>query len=99
MAWAILIKARIRDGRIEPTESVQLPPDRTEVLVSLEEADRANEWFRELHALFAPVRPKLAAESEDVVDERIRSGGKDEPDKGAWQGLGLSSTQTSSFAR
>ena len=76
MAWAILIKARIREGRIEPTESVQLPPDRTEVLVSLEEADRANEWFRELHALFAPVRPKLAAESEDVVDERIARAAK-----------------------
>ena len=42
-----LIEARIREGRIEPTESVQLPPEGTEVLVNLEEADRANEWFRE----------------------------------------------------
>jgi hypothetical protein len=66
-----LIKARIREGRIEPTESVQLPPDGTEVLVSLEEADRANEWFRQLHALFAPMRAELAAESEDIIDERI----------------------------
>jgi hypothetical protein len=59
-----LIKARIREGRIGPTESVQLPPDGTEVLVSLEEADCANEWFREFQALFAPVRAELAAESE-----------------------------------
>ena len=66
-----LIKARIREGTIEPTESVQLPPEGTEVLVSLEEADRANEWFRELHALFAPVRAELAAESEETVDEQI----------------------------
>ena len=66
-----LIKGRIREGRIEPTESVQLPPEGTEVLVSLEEADRANEWFRELHALFAPVRAELAAESEETIDEQI----------------------------
>lgn len=71
MAVGKLIKARIREGRIEPAESVQLPPDGTEVLVSLEEADRANEWFRELHTLFAPVRAGLAAESEEAVDERI----------------------------
>ena len=66
-----LIKARIREGRIEPTESVQLPPEGTEVLVSLEEADRANDWFGELHALLAPVRAEIATESEDVIDERI----------------------------
>ncbi|MHB8730654.1 MAG: antitoxin AF2212-like protein [bacterium] len=65
------IRARIREGRIEPAESVQLPPDGTEVLVSLEEADRANEWFRELHRLFTPMRAELAAESEEAVDERI----------------------------
>jgi hypothetical protein len=66
-----LMEARIREGRIEPTESVQLPPDGTEVLVSLEEADRANDWFGELHALLAPVRAEIATESEDVIDERI----------------------------
>ena len=66
-----LINPRIREGRIGPTESVQLPPEGTEVLVSLEEADRANEWFRELHALFAPVRAELAAESEETIDEQI----------------------------
>jgi len=66
-----LIKARIREGRIEPAEPVQLPPDGTEVFVSFEEADRANEWFRELHTLFAPVRAELAADSEEAIDERI----------------------------
>lgn len=66
-----LIKARIREGRIEPAEPVQLPPDGTEVFVSVEEATRANEWFRELHALFAPVRAKLATESEETIDRRI----------------------------
>ena len=39
--------------------------------LTLEEADRANEWFRELHALLAPVRAELAAESVDGIDERI----------------------------
>ena len=66
-----LIKARIRGGRIEPMESVQLPPEGSEVLVSLEEANPANEWFQELHALFAPVRAELAAESEETIDEQI----------------------------
>ncbi len=66
-----LIKARIREGRIEPVEPVQLPPDGTEVFVSFEEADRANEWFRELHALFTPVRAELAAEFEEAIDEQI----------------------------
>lgn len=66
-----LIKARIRDGRIEPAEPVQLPPDGTEVFVSVEEATRANEWFRELHALFAPVRAELVTESEETIDQRI----------------------------
>jgi hypothetical protein len=65
-----LIKARIREGGNEPTESVQLPPDGTEVLASLVEADRANEWFRELHVLFAQVRAELA-ESEEGINERI----------------------------
>ncbi len=50
---------------------MQLPPDGTEVLVSREEADRANDWFQELHRLFAPVRAELAAESEEAVDRRI----------------------------
>lgn len=66
-----LIKARIRSGRIEPAEPVQLPPDGTEVIVSFEEANRANEWFRELHTLFAPARAELVGESEEAVNERI----------------------------
>ncbi len=32
-----LIKARIHEGRIEPAEPVDLPPEGAEVLVSLEE--------------------------------------------------------------
>ena len=63
-----LIRARIREARIEPAEPVQLPPDGTEVFVSVEEASRANEWFRELHALFAPVRARLATASEEAID-------------------------------
>ena len=66
-----LIRARIREGRIEPAEPVQLPPHGTEVFVSVEEASRANEWFRELHALFAPVRARLATASEEAIDKRI----------------------------
>ena len=65
-----LIKARIRDGRIEPTESVP-PLTARRYWLTLEEADRANEWFRELHALLAPVRAELAAESMGGIDERI----------------------------
>jgi hypothetical protein len=42
-----------------------------EVLVNLEEADRANELFRELHTLFAAVRAELATESEETIDEQI----------------------------
>lgn len=33
--------------------------------------DDANEWFRELYDLFAPVREELAEESERTVDRRI----------------------------
>jgi len=37
----------------------------------LEEAAEANEWFRELHAMFAPVREELRSESKEAIDERI----------------------------
>jgi hypothetical protein len=36
MAVGKLIKARIRAGRIEPAEPVQLLPDGTDVLISFE---------------------------------------------------------------
>lgn len=65
------IKARIRQGRIEPVEPVELPAEGTEVVVTLEEAGAANEWFRELHAMFAPMREGLGSESEEAIDERI----------------------------
>lgn len=42
------IKARIRQGRIEPVEPVELPAEGTEVVVTLEEAAAAKEWFRDL---------------------------------------------------
>jgi hypothetical protein len=50
---------------------VQLPPEGTEVLVSLEEADRGIEWFRELQTLLAPMRAELTVESEEAVDVGI----------------------------
>jgi hypothetical protein len=65
------IKARIHQGRIEPVKPVELPAEGTEVVVTLEEAGAANEWFRGLHAMFAPVREELGSESEDAIDERI----------------------------
>lgn len=65
------IKARIRQGRIEPVEPVELPAEGTEVVVTLEEAAAANEWFRDLHAMFAPVRGEPGRESEVAIDERI----------------------------
>ena len=65
------IKARIRQGRIEPVEPVELPAEGTEVVVTLEEAGAADEWFRELHAIFAPIREELSAESEETIDRRI----------------------------
>ncbi len=33
--------------------------------------DDANEWFRELYDLFAPVREQLAEDSEKTIDRRI----------------------------
>lgn len=65
------IKARIRQGRIEPVEPVELPAEGTEVVVTLEEAGVPNEWFRELHAMFAPIREELSVESEETIDGRI----------------------------
>ena len=65
------IKARIHQGRIEPVDPVELPAEGTEVVVTLEDAALANEWFREIHAMFAPVREELRSESEEAIDERI----------------------------
>jgi predicted DNA-binding antitoxin AbrB/MazE fold protein len=65
------IRARIHQGRIEPVEPVELPTEGTEVVVTVEEAALANEWFRKLHGMFAPVRERLRSESEEAIDERI----------------------------
>lgn len=65
------IKARIHQGRIEPTEAVELPAEGTEVVVTLEEATTANQWFRELHSMFASVREELSKESEEAIDEHV----------------------------
>ncbi len=65
------IKARIRQGRIEPIEPVELPTEGTELVVTLEEAATANGWFREIRGMFAPVREELGRECEEAIDERI----------------------------
>jgi len=59
------IDARIRQGRIEPVEPVELPAEGTEVVVTLEEAAAANKWFRDIHAMFAQVREELGRECVD----------------------------------
>jgi hypothetical protein len=65
------IRARIHQGRIEPVEPVELPTEGTEVVVTLEEAALANEWFRGLHGMFEPVRERLRSESKEAIDDRI----------------------------
>lgn len=65
------VRARIHQGRIEPVEPVELPTEGTEVVITLVEAALANEWFRELHGMFAPVRKRLRSEPEEAIDERI----------------------------
>lgn len=65
------IKARIHQGHIEPVEPVELSAEGTEVVVTLEEAAKANTWFSDLHTLFARIREELSAQSEGAIDERI----------------------------
>ncbi len=65
-----IIKAKFHGGRIEPLEPVDLPED-MELLVTVEEAAAANRWFRDLHALFAPVRQEFRKESGSATDQRI----------------------------
>ena len=64
------IRAMFRQGRIEPLEAVDLP-EGTELLVTFEEAAAGNQWFKELHALFAPVRKELRKEKAAAIDRRI----------------------------
>jgi len=68
MAVSKTFRAKVRDGRLEPLEPVELKEgEELEVTV----ADEANEWFKELHMLFAPVRKELVKESEATIDRRI----------------------------
>jgi predicted DNA-binding antitoxin AbrB/MazE fold protein len=64
------IRARFRQGHIEPLEDVDVP-EGTELLVTFEEAAAANQWFKELHVLFAPVRKELRKERTASIDRRI----------------------------
>ncbi len=63
-------KATFRQGRIEPEETLTFP-EGTELVVTAEEAAAANQWFAELHSLFAPVRKELSKASEATIDRRI----------------------------
>jgi predicted DNA-binding antitoxin AbrB/MazE fold protein len=63
-------RAKVRAGRIEPLEPVALI-EGEEVEVTVEAADEANEWFKELYDLFAPVRKELQDVPEDEIDRRI----------------------------
>jgi hypothetical protein len=64
------IRARFRQGHIEPPEAVDVP-EGTEFLVTFEDAAAANQWFRELHVLFAPMRKELRKERAASTDRRI----------------------------
>ncbi len=63
-------RAKIRAGRIEPLEPVDLT-EGEEVEVTVETADEANEWFKELYDLFAPVRRELEDVPGEEIDRRI----------------------------
>jgi len=58
------IRATFKQGRIEPLEAVDLP-EGTELFVTFVEAaaaNQANQWFKALHAVFAPVPKELRQE-------------------------------------
>lgn len=63
-------KARVKDGRIEPLEPIDLA-EGIELDVTVVATDEANEWFKELYDLFAPVRKELADVPEEVINRRI----------------------------
>ncbi len=63
-------RAKVKAGRIEPLEPVDLT-EGEEVEVTVETADEANEWFKELYDLFAPVRKELGEVPEEEIDRRI----------------------------
>jgi predicted DNA-binding antitoxin AbrB/MazE fold protein len=63
-------RAKVKAGRIEPLEPVDLT-EGEELEVTVEAADEANEWFKELYDLFAPIRKELAEVPEEEIDRRI----------------------------
>lgn len=63
-------RAKVKAGRIEPLEPVDLT-EGEELEVTVEAADEANEWFKELYDLFAPVRKELGEVPEEEIDRRI----------------------------
>jgi predicted DNA-binding antitoxin AbrB/MazE fold protein len=63
-------RAKVKAGRIEPLEPVDLA-EGEELEVTVEAADEANEWFKELYDLFAPVRKELGEVPEEEIDRRI----------------------------
>lgn len=63
-------RAKVRAGRIEPLEPVDLT-EGEELEVTVETADEANEWFKELYDLFAPVRKELKDVPSEEIDRRI----------------------------
>jgi len=69
------IRARIHEGRIEPAEPVDLPPEGAEVLVSLEEASRPCSTTRDVafEKALADFRSTIGALKGIDVEARISS--------------------------
>jgi predicted DNA-binding antitoxin AbrB/MazE fold protein len=63
-------RAKVKGGHIEPLEPVDLS-EGEELEVTVETADETNEWLKEIHALFAPVREELADVPEKEIDRRV----------------------------
>lgn len=70
MVLSKVIKATYKKGVSEPLEPVDFP-EGAELLVTVEEAAVANQWFADLHRLFAPVRKEFTRESEATVERRV----------------------------
>lgn len=70
-----LIKARIHEGRIEPVEPVDLPPEGAEVLVSLEETSAPSRTTRGVafEKALADFRSTIGALKGIDVEARIAS--------------------------
>jgi DNA topoisomerase IB len=67
-----LFKARIKKGRIEPADPAELPPEGTEVFVSLEESTRSNATRDEaFERALADFRSTIGALKGIRVEERV----------------------------